>query len=379
MVWLACGPMCGPACGPIVSQESMKILFLSGRELCYPRNDVLLRALGRLGVVEAIGYPDRASIVLRSFQVLLRALPKLLRNDYDLVVVGFYGHFLMLAVGLVARAPILFDAFVSTFDTLAQDRQKFHPRSWPGRLSFWLDQASCRLADHILLDTPAHVRYFVDEFGLPEEKFSAVPVGCNETIFSPQTVWVPRRSGEPVRVLHYSSFLPLHGTDVIVRAAALLRDKPIEFRLIGDGPQYSQVRQLAGQLELQNVHFLPSIPLEALPGEIAVADICLGGHFGPSEKAGRVVPGKIYQMLAMGKPVIAAATQANRQFLTHEQNAYLCLPNRPEVLAAAILNLYDDADLCFRLGCAGRTLYEQTSSEQKINEQIEKIVMELTA
>ncbi|MFZ6027654.1 MAG: glycosyltransferase [Chloroflexota bacterium] len=357
----------------------MKILFLSSRELSYPRNDVLLRALTRLGTVDTIGYPVRGSLVLRSLQVLRRALPRLLRRDHDLVVVAFYGHFLMLAVGLVARAPILFDAFVSTFDTLSQDRKRFRPESWPGRLSFWLDQTACRLADHVLLDTPAHVKYFVDVFGLPQEKFSALPVGCNEAIFSSQAAYPSGQPGRPVRVLHYSSFLPLHGTDVIVRAAALLQDKPIVFRLIGEGQQYAQVRQLALQLGLQNVQLLPSVPLEQLPAELAAADICLGGHFGASEKAGRVVPGKIYQMLAMGKPVIAADTQANRQFLTHNQDAYLCSPNEPEALAAALSHLQSDAALRSRLGCAGKSLYEQTCSEQKIGEQIEKIVRELVA
>jgi glycosyltransferase involved in cell wall biosynthesis len=357
----------------------MRILFLAGRELSYPRNDVLLQALRQLGNVDAVGDCRKGSIVWRSIWVAIRAFPKLLKRDTDLVVVGFYGHFLMLLVGLVARRPILFDAFVSTFDTLSQDRQQFAPGSLLGKISFWLDQTACRLADHVLLDTPAHADYFVQTFSLPAEKVSSLPVGCNEAIFFPRPSLTVRQPDQPLRLLHYSTFLPLHGTDVIVRAAALLQDQPIEFRLIGEGPQYLQVRQLAEQLHLQNVHFVPSIPLEQLPDEIAAADICLGGHFGASEKAGRVIPGKIYQMLAMGKPVLAADTQANQQFLTHGQTAYLCPPQCPKALAEAILNLARDVVLCARLGSSGRLLYQQTSSEQTIAEQVKKIVIGLMA
>ncbi len=86
------------------------------------------------------------------------------------------------------------------------------------------------------------------------------------------------------------------------RPSRLQDQADIEFRLIGQGPEYHRVRALADQLKLDNVQFLPPIPLEDLADEISQADICLGGHFGPSQKAGRVIPGKIYQILAMARP-----------------------------------------------------------------------------
>jgi len=60
-------------------------------------------------------------------------------------------------------------------------------------------------------------------------------------------------TGEPrntTRVLYYSSYLPLHGVDTVVRAAARLRDLPIHLRLIGRGPDFARTRQLADQLGL---------------------------------------------------------------------------------------------------------------------------------
>jgi len=85
---------------------------------------------------------------------------------------------------------------------------------------------------------------------------------------------------------------------------------PVEFRLIGSGQTFKETKKLSKQLGLRNIEFLPPIPIEELPYEISAADICLGGHFGLTEKAARVVPGKIYQILAMEKPIIAALLSA---------------------------------------------------------------------
>ena len=354
-----------------------RILYLAGRELSYSRNDVILRAFRRFGEVEVVGVKERpASLLVSSLGIAIRAIPKLLFPAYDLVFVGFYGHLLMLPTGLLARRPILFDAFVSTHDTLSADRKRISAGSPVGRLAFWLDQAACRLATHILLDTPRHAAFFAGAFDLMESKLSAIPVGCNEDIFFPR---VRSQPGAYTQVLYYSSYLPLHGAETVVRAAGLLKTEPVRFRLIGEGQDYARVRSLAGQLQLNNLEFIPFLPLERLPGELTAADIVLGGHFGSSEKAGRVVPGKVYQILAMARPLVAGDTPANRDLLVHSQHAYLCPPCAPAALAEAILTLHRNPGLRDRLAVNGRTLYETACSEAVITQQLKSLVEALTS
>ncbi len=352
----------------------MRVLFVTGRETDYPRNDVLLRAFRRIGEVEVIGEQGGGSIVRRSLRFSLRLLPHLLNPRHNLLFIGFYGHFLMLPAGLLSRQPLLFDAFVSTYDTLCFDRRRFTPRSAAGRLAFWLDRTVCRLADRVLLDTPQHVRYFADTFALPPDRFAVLPVGCNEDLFRPAPLPPP---GATTRVLYYSSYLPLHGVETVVRAAARLTAHPLHFRLIGKGQAYNQVRQLANTLGLQNVTFVPPVPLTQLPAEIAAAGICLGGHFGNTPKAGRVVPGKIYQILAMARPLVAADTPANRELLSPGETAFLCPPNDPDALAEAILHLHHDSALRHRLAKGGRALFQAECSETVITARLRDIVREI--
>ena len=354
----------------------MRTLYLCGRETSYVRNDVMIRALRRFSQVEVLGAAKRpASLAINSLMVALQAIPRLLFGRYDLVMVGFYGHLLMLPVGLFSRRPVLFDAFLSTYDTLIEDREVSKPGSLTARAALWLDRIACKLAVRVLLDTEHHVDYFVQKFGFPEVKFLSCPVSCNEQIF------YPRKGGsvQPAvtRVIYYATYLPLHGVDIVVKAAALLQEEPIRFRLIGGGQKYNQVRELAQELGLRNVEFVPEMPIEELAEELAAADICLGGHFGSSDKATRVVPGKVYQILAMRRPLIASSTPANLEILEHGVSAYLCPPNDPESLAEAIQRLSESRALQQSLADGGHQLYLEKCSEAVITKLLQGAVSEL--
>lgn len=351
----------------------MRILYIAGRELTYPRNDVLLRAFERFAQVEVVGSRRRpASLLRNSLRLAFQSALRLPSRAYDLIFVGFYGHLLMLPAGLLARRPVLFDAFVSTYDTLVDDRQMLRSTSLAGRLAFGLDRAAGRLADHILLDTPQHCDYYARTFGLPLERFSSLPVGCNEDLFHPLPPG-PARPG-PLRVLYYTSYMPLHGVEVVIQAAHRLRGEGLYFRLIGSGPTRSAVQRQAQDLGLDNVEFLSDVPLERLPGELAEADLCLGGHFGGSPKAGRVVPGKVYQVLAMARPLVATATPANLDLLAHGQSAYLCPPQDPDALADGLLRLARDPALRQHLAAGGRARYLETCSEAVITARLQELV-----
>lgn len=353
----------------------MRILFLAGREIEYTRNAVLVRALQQLGEVDVVAPAVRPkSLVVSSVWVAARGIAHLLRRRYDLVFIGFYGHLIVHLTAPFVHVPLLFDAFVSNYDTLCFDRQVVSPDSLAGRIAFWIDQAACRRADCVLLDTEQHAAFFAETFALPADTFEVVPVGCRGTVFEPHPQPAP---ATPLRVLSYSTFQPLHGIDTVLRTAAQTADLPIEFRLIGDGPKRAEMRHLADTLGLTNVTFLPPVSISDIADEVIAAHICLGGHFGQSEKAGRVIPGKIYQMLSVGRPIIAGDTSANRELLSHQKTAYMVPPGDVAALVEAIRTLAGDATLRERMGRAGRRLYEECCSEEKIAAHVGSIVRRL--
>ena len=341
-----------------------KILFVCGREPEYVRNRVILKALRRQFDVIEISSSLR-NIILRSVSVFVKFI--LNHREYDLVFVGFYGHPLMLWVPRLTRSPIVFDAYLSTYDTLCFDRQWFEPTSLRGRLAYWLDSYACRAASRVILDTKAHVSYFTNTFGLSPQRFSVLYICCDTDIFYPRQA----ASDGKFRVLYCGSFLPLHGVDHIMRAAKLLEEDPqVEVQLVGQGAIREEMIRLAGQLDLSNVQFPGWIPFQELPRAIAEASVCLGGHFSATAKAQRVIASKTFQFLAMAKPTIVGDNPASRELFTHKKNVYMCPPADSAALADAILMLKGDEEMRRRIAQEGYRLFMQKCSVDRISQSL---------
>lgn len=346
-----------------------RIFFTCGASSDYVRNRALVRALGRKHKVEAVA-SDAASYPRRLATVVPRILTA--SRKFDVYVAGFLGQPLMPFLRTRNLKPIILDAFISVYDTLCLDRRTFSPRSPAGRLSRWLDTQGLRWASRVLTDTPASADFMAQEFAVARSKFVPVPVGADESLFYPR----PGPDGAGVEVLYICTYLPLHGVPTVIEAANLLRDKEgITFTLIGKGPERAKAEGLARRHGLTNCIFIDWVPFEELPGRIAACDIFLGGHFNAKNaKARRVVPGKVYQGLAMVKPTIVGDCEANRIWFQHGESAYTVPMGEPRALADAILELAGSASLRDRIGQGGRSLYEKQFSEAAIASQLYECV-----
>jgi len=354
--------------------SEMRVLFVAARETTYARNEVLLRALRQCAQVDVIA-PTSApkSLVKTSAAMAWRALGALRTRKYDLVFCGFYGYLIaqMLRRSTLLRGtPLLFDAFVSNYDTLVQDRGNLAAGSLSAQTALWLDRSTCALADHILLDTRAHADYFSAEVGVPAEKITAIPVGCSETLFHP----TPAPHNDITTVLYYASFQPLHGVDIVLRSADRVRGEPLHFVLIGDGPLREEMGLLAQALRLENVEFRKPVPPAEIAAALQQAEVCLGGHFGASGKAQRTIPGKLYQMLAAERAAICADSLANRELLVDGESALLIPAGDPDALAEALLRLHRDPALRDAIARGGRKAYEDKASEAVIAGMLREVV-----
>jgi glycosyltransferase involved in cell wall biosynthesis len=351
----------------------MRVLFTCGREPQYTRNQVILKALRR--TTEVIEITDsHKSYPIRH----LRLLGKLLAGSrrHDVVFVGFYGYLLVFLARLLSRRPLIFDAYLSTYNTLCFDRRTFAPNSLVGRMAFWLDKLACSIADVVVVDTRAHLNYFVETYGLPPEKFAVLYLGCDEELF------YPRRppSGPQFKVFYYGSYLPLQGIEYIIRAAKLLEDQPdIVFQIAGQGMRYAEMRDLAASLGCRNIEFIDWIPYARLPEYIAEASVCLGGHFSNSDKAQNVIATKTYQFLAMAKPTIVGACAANAEIFTHGEHVYMCRMADPRSLADAILALRADGALRRTIAWGGYLQFAERYSTPRLGEVIQEIIQQACA
>jgi len=345
----------------------MKILYMAGREPSYVRNAMLLKMLARNGA-EIVHCTDSSPTYPARFLKVIQKFLSRKNENFDCVFVGFLGQPLVPVIRMLTDKPIIFDAFLSTFDTMCFDRKRFTPDSMAGKFFYWLDRYSCAQADRILLDTDAHIDYFTQTFGLPRDKFHRVFVGADESIFYPRET---KKNGEKFIVFYYSSFLPLHGAECIIQAAGKLREqKDIEFTVVGTGLEHDKVCLLARNLGVDNIRFIDWLPFEQLPEEIAQADVCLGGHFSSIDKAKRVIAGKTFQFIAMKKPVIVGDCPGNRELFADRRNALFVRMADADSLADAILELKHNSTLRDRIANEGYNTFLERCSSGAIGEKL---------
>ncbi len=263
------------------------------------------------------------------------------RKSCTTVVVTFPGHHLVWLAWLLTRFPrkiLVFDAFISAYDTLVVDRKKVHrwnPLAW----FIWLtDVIDCHLADEVLIDTKAHKEYFSRTFRIHPADITVVYLEAPD-YFRPDPHH-RHMQGETFEVLFYGSYIPLQGIDVILKAAAILQDRHarVHFTLIGGGQTYAAMRLLATEWKLENVTFKPFAPLQDLPAIIRDADVTLG-IFGAGEKTQRVIPHKVIECMACNVPVITADTPAIHERYTEGQGIYLVPAGDAHALAGKIVEL----------------------------------------
>ncbi|MCC7202771.1 MAG: glycosyltransferase family 4 protein [Nitrospirae bacterium] len=362
----------------------------------YPRNRVIIEGLSKNGidVVEChedlwggtsdklAGIQDGFSIItklLRILQVYFRLIIKYRGiGKHDAIIVGYAGHidiFLAKLLNLFKRKPLIFDVFLSIYDTAVVDRAIVPSGSVRAKLLHMTDAWSCWIADAVLLDTPAHIDYFVSEFSLPAGKFHAIPVGSSLPVNN--TSGLSSSKNNKFTVLYFGSYIPLHGVDIILKAAGMLQETDngtVGFTLVGTGQLLPEMKGLATGLGLKNVTFIDRFVKESeLAGLISNADICLG-IFGKSDKALRVIPCKVYNCLAAGKPLITARTLATDSVLTHNKNVYFCDPGDPASLAKAVLALKDNESLRNKIAQNGMTYFNNNFSADAIGRKVAEII-----
>ena len=352
----------------------IRVLYATTREVTYARNETLVGALRRHAHVEVIapagsgrGFDDRVAYVWGIARVVFRLLARSLRwrRTDDVLVVGFLAQPLALVVAPFWQGRIVADAMVSVFDTICHDKRIAAPQSVIGRTAWWLDAYLVRHADALLFDTQQHREYFARFASGPLPPSYVVPVGARKL----KPAHGRKDTSERLQVLFAGSYIPLQGAGVIVRAASLLQDEPIDITMIGAGQEYKAVRSVALDQGLRNVRFIGWLSLDALDEFYSRADVILG-IFGPSPKTQRVIPNKVFEAFSIGQPVITGDTPAIRELFVPGREVMCCPVNDPAGLAEAIRWALAHRQRLPDIGQAGQQAFQRHASECALAESL---------
>ena len=329
----------------------MKIVLWGTYDTGKPRIRILrdgMRALGievheiHAGIWEDIG--DKSSLrgvhkwMFRGLR-LLAAYPRLVWRylhapEHDLVLVSYPGQLDVLVARLflwIRHKPLVLDWFISAYDTIVKDRKLLGARSPLAWLLWGTEWLGAHAATASFMDTAAHARRMEGLFRLPSGSIGRVWVGAEARMFQPRPA-PPAMTSPYLRVLFYGQFIPLHGVETIIEAARLTREEPIRWTLIGRGQQGPYIRRMLAEDPLPHLEWIEWVEYDALPDHIAESDVCLG-IFGSSCKAASVIPNKVFQVIAAGRPLISRDSSAIRELLV---DAPPCVSLIPAGDAAAL-------------------------------------------
>lgn len=336
----------------------------------YARNRILRRLLAELGW-QVRDFRPRLSM-LGDWEARLRRLPK-----PDLVWVPCFRQRDLIAASHWARShdvPLLFDPLISAYDKQVDERGKLAADSPRARRFLAWERKLFAGADRVLADTPAHADYFAKVLDVPRHKLAVVYVGAEEACFRPEPV-APKAEGETLEALFYGSFIPLQGPGVVIEAARLYQGPPLKWTLLGNGPLRKTCEQQAAGLK--NVTFEDWIPYEQIPDRIRRADILLG-VFGTTPKAGRVIPNKVFQALACGRPVVTRSAEAYPVELAGTENSGLVWVGAgagdAQGLANCAAKLAADREAMNQLGKTAAETSQRYFSEAVVRQQLREVL-----
>jgi glycosyltransferase involved in cell wall biosynthesis len=342
----------------------------------YVRTETLIQALQNIKGLELHQARNSSKGFWRYFETIWKLIGIRLFHNPQYYILGFRGYEIFWVVRFLTLGKhLIYDHMMSPYDSLVNEKMKMRGKSLLGRAVYFYERSVLLASNLVLTDTKIHRQYFHELFNIPRKKITAIPVGADEDVFRLDVSTEQAADSGFLEVLYYGSFLPLHGMDIILRAASLLRDKPVHFTLIGGNRlDLSEFHNMVKQLELNNVTHIIWVEYDELPHYIARADLGLGGPFGDTGQAGRVITGKTFQFLAMAKLVIVGLYNGDDDGLEDKINCLQVPRGDEKALANAITWALEHHKRLEQIGQSGYELYRSRYSIAQISEKLKGVI-----
>lgn len=222
--------------------------------------------------------------------------------------------------------------------------------------------------------TTAEKAAFLDS-GFAERKFHFVKNALTiKEDFPKDFARAQKSSGDTFELLFVSRFVPKKSLIETIQACALVRDRGYKFVLtaVGDGETRAAAENEVDKLHLtENVKFTGYIPETSVTPYFFNSDILIF-----PTRYGEGFPVVFFKGTAAGLPIVSSRFRAAADYLSQPENCLFCEPTPPD-LAAAIINLIDDAELRRRM-TTNNLAFGESLKPEKIAEEYLEIYRKIT-
>lgn len=221
----------------------------------------------------------------------------------------------------------------------------------------WIELFAYRKADRIVPVTDSFRAYMLRK-GIAGDKIVVVKNGVDLERYQPleglNLMAQELGLDEKFVVSYFGTHGMAHRLETVLQAAQELQNfKDIVFLLVGDGAERHQLVSRRNDMRLHNVVMLGQQPKSRMRELWALSAVSLV-VLKKSDLFKTVIPSKIFESLAMEKPIILGVEGESATLLNDAQAGFCIEPENAKELAGRVVELRGNRPLCRRLGTNGR-------------------------
>lgn len=243
-----------------------------------------------------------------------------------------------------------------------------------------LELQAYRECDALVCISDALKEIILKETGLPQEKIIVMPNAVDLDRFNPEPI-VPKRLFKGFTLGFLGRLYAWHGLDLLLDSLSELRHEGLDISLtvVGDGLSRADLEAKATDLGIhENVMFVGQKPWQEIPEYIAGFDAGYVGNIKMQVGSMYHSPLKLYEYMAMAKPVVASAFDDARRLIQDGKTGFLFEPGNKEDIKRALRAMYSMRGSLETMGQAARTEilnnHSWVARTRELLKQLEKIL-----
>lgn len=158
---------------------------------------------------------------------------------------------------------------------------------------------------------------------------------------------------EPYTAIFAGNMGLAQNLEPIIHCAELMREDPIRFLFVGDGPRKQTLVKLSKSLKLKNVHFMDQIPKAAMGDLLAKADFGLIGLKDLPVLSG-ALPVKIFDYMAFMLPIVGSVKGEVADVINEAKAGIVVPPGDYIAMAEALRKLISQPEISKAMAVCGR-------------------------
>lgn len=315
---------------------------------------------------------------LTSMLIFLKATKIFIKVRPDIVVLNYpspYTGLLGFLEGRLWRRPIVldFNDLIAQYTTNLLNLRK---SSFKAKLLMHVQNYLIRNSQRVIAPT-RFIKKYAMLLGLPESEMAVIPNGVDAEKFHPRKFNVPQlrfRLGlRSEKLCVYCGRLDeWAGINIIEKICHAARTKKlnVKFLLVGDGAEKLAYKE--------NIIFWGEAPHEKIPDILTTADVILI-PFPDNEVSHAASPLKLFEGMAMQKPVIASKVSGIEEIILDGENGFLADPDNINEWVEKMEMVLNSEKLAAKMGQSARRTVEERFDWNTITNQYEEVLNEVAS